>query len=286
MSKLTIQDILNDLTTLTIYNRLKNLALNLFEWEGLPDGMRPEYIERLLYTYGKALYFNDPKQGQMCLKANPEGGQNAYGEWQKFQAFGYNYSESYSVDNAVLIRNNATMNNTEDYILLYAERLADITRTMDVNVAQQKTPKVVACDKNDELTFKAIFKKIQGNEPAIYVDKNMNINALEVLDISAPYVCDKLMVQKHEIENEVLTFLGINNSNTQKKERLVTNEVESNNDYIEFNALLMLNTRERACEEINAMFGTNITVKRKEAEQDGTVHAGTKGAGGVGDKTL
>ena len=71
---------------------------------------------------------------------------------------------------------------------------------------------------------------------------------------------NKLQILKHQIWNEALTFCGIENSNADKKERLVSDEVGSNYGNIEAQRNVMLNARRQAVKKINKMFGTNIEV--------------------------
>ena len=280
--KPTLADLLNDLTYRTIYHRLKNLALNIFEWDGLPEGLAPEFIEETLYYHGRALFFKDPNLGFLCLKALPTEGINVYGRHTKYRGTGYNYSEEYTLDESVLVKNNMLWTNTDDNITLYAVKLAEIERTLDVNVKAQKTPYIIVCDDKDLLTFKNIYKQVDGNEPAVFADKNLNMNSLDVLSTVAPFIADQLADYRHDVMNEILSFLGIDNANTDKRERLVTDEVTANNEYIENNVLLMLKTRERAVEEINKMFpeltvSVKLKEKEKEVEEDGELHPGSEG---------
>ena len=113
------------------------------------------------------------------------------------------------------------------------------------------------------MSFKQAIKQKQDNEPVIFADKNLDTNEVSVLNTTSPIVFDKLQVQKTNVLNECLTFLGINNANTDKRERLVTNEVESNNEMIQVNSDVMLEARKQACKEINEMFGLNISVERR-----------------------
>lgn len=278
--KVTIGELLNDLTFQITYNRLKNLALDMFEWEGLPEGMRPQYIENVLFHHGKALFFRDKNMGLLCLQANQNGGPNVYGEYQEWTAYGYNYNTSYKLNECVLIRNNVLLTNTHDVIMLYTNKLTEIERSLDANIKAQKFPYVITCDDKDLLTMKNVYRKIENNEPSIFADKNLNMNAVSVLETKAPFVADKLADYRHDVTNEILSLLGINNSNTDKKERLISDEVNSNNEYIKKNVSYMLESREQACEEINAMFGTNISVKLREVESDESLHVDVEGDNG------
>jgi hypothetical protein len=125
-----------------------------------------------------------------------------------------------------------------------------------------------------------IFDQVQSNTPAIYADKNLDMKNFEILFTNAPFVADKLADTKHDIWNEALTFLGINNANTDKRERLNGDEVNANNEFIEHNILFMLESRQEAAKAISKMTGLNITVKIREVEGNVEVHAGAPGASG------
>jgi len=247
----------------------------MFVWEGLPDGMRPEFIENLLYNYGSALFFKDEKMDMfLCLNAMPSGGQNVYGEFLEYRGMGIGFYDSASYkqhETCVLVRNNAIQTNTREYILMYAARIAEIERTLDVNVKAQKTPLIIACDDKDILSLKNVYKQIDGNMPAIWVDKNLNLGAIQVLNTNAPFICDKLADYKHDVWADAMTFLGIANANTDKRERLVTDEVNANNAFVDMNAAYMLQAREMACEEINRLFGLSVSVevRKTQTEEEG-----------------
>ena len=98
-----------------------------------------------------------------------------------------------------------------------------------------------------------------------------------MLDTQAPYLLDKLQDYKNELRSELLTFLGINNNNIVKKERLITDEVNANNELISIMLDLMYDLRKKACEEINNKFGLNITVNKREVKEDGEVHSNSRG---------
>jgi len=154
---------------------------------------------------------------------------------------------------------------------MYAARIAEIERTLDVNVKAQKTPLIIACDDKDILSLKNVYKQIDGNMPAIWVDKNLNLGAIQVLNTNAPFICDKLADYKHDVWADAMTFLGIANANTDKRERLVTDEVNANNAFVDMNAAYMLQAREMACEEINRLFGLSVSVevRKTQTEEEG-----------------
>lgn len=280
--KQTINSLLNDLMFKITYDRFKHLTMNRFEWSGLPKGIEERYIESALFEHGKALFFEDDMLGVMCLPCNPDGGMNVYGDFNRLRAFGLNYEKSFPIDEdskAILIKNNHSMTNTHDVVMLYTSRLVEIEKTIMLNIKQQKTPYIVACSEKDLLTLKSLYNKVDDNQVVIYADKQLDLNTLGVHLTNAPFVADKLLLHKHEVENEFLTLIGINNANTDKKERLITDEVNSNNEYIHMNVSHMLEVRKLACDEINKKFGLNISVKLR-GDDDESIHVDDETTGG------
>ena len=259
-----LSDLLNDLAFKTLYTKYKELAVTAFEWEGLPEGIKPKFIEEYLFTHGKAIFFKDPAMSFMCLRADDSQGINVYGEPLHYIATGYKYNKRYSADDCVIIENNPLRQNTEDFIMYYVNKLTECERTMDVNVKAVKTPFIFACDDKDVLTFKRIFQMIDGNTPAVYADKNLNLDAIQVFQTGVKFIGNELMDYKKTIDNEVLTFLGYNNIAVDKKERINVDEANSNNEVIHSFADLQLKSRQEACDAINEMYGLNISVKRRE----------------------
>lgn len=260
---------LNDLTYTDYFYRLMLLARSMFEWSGLPNGIDQKWIEKYLFTEGVCVFFNDPEKGFMVAKTVLDGQLNYYDEPTTVRAYGTNYEgTSHLLNNVdcVLIRNNEDMIPTSYTIQLFATQLTRISRVIDVNINSQKTPILIKCSDKEKLSLKNVYSQWNENEPVIYGTRDLDIEKFEVLRTDAPVVFDKLQIQKHEIWNECMTFLGINNANTNKRERLITDEVMANNELVDLSAKVMLETRKRACEQINKIFGTNIDVKLRKIE--------------------
>ena len=134
---------------------------------------------------------------------------------------------------------------------------------MDVNVKACKTPIVFACDDKDVLTFKRIFQQVDGNVPAIFADRGLNLESIQAFQTGVKFMGNELMDYKRSVESDLLTFLGQNNTPVDKKERLITDEAQANDQLIDSFADLQLQAREQACEEINAMFGLSVSVERR-----------------------
>ena len=273
MSMKSVAKHLNDLTFTDYYNRLSLLARTVFKWENLPNGMDEKWIENFLFKHGKCVFYKDDIRGLMVAECNPDGTLNNYEEPVSVTPTGIDVEAitlTPGVD-CVLIRNNDEMLPTSETLKLFAYRLAEISRTIDVNVNAQKTPVLVLTSDKQKLTLKNVYAQWNGNEPVIYGDKNLDIDGIKVLKTDAPIVFPQLQNQKITLWNECLTFLGVNNANTEKRERLITDEVEANNDHIDLSADCMLKARQKAVEQINKLFETNITVKlRRESENENT----------------
>lgn len=256
---------LNNRTYLMYYNRLLELAINMFEWKGLPTSVDERFIELTLVSDGYAVYFNDEVLGNLCLQCMIGGNLDVYRIPIERTAYATNgYQARLTSEDSVIIFNNYTHTNCLLDIEMYARRLYEIERTIDVNVIAQKTPLIIRADENQRLTLKNLYMQYDGNEPFIFGDKQLDMDGIKVLKTDAPYTADKLNILKRQIWNEALTYLGIENSNTEKKERLVSDEVTTNLGAVEAQRFCRLNARRQAAEKINAMFGTNITVDYRQ----------------------
>lgn len=264
---------LNNMTYNMYYSRLKNIAINNFEWINLPDTVNERFFELTLFEYGHALFFYDELLGYMALPANLIG-MNVYNEPTSYMAFSTNYNKTYTTENAQIVWNNY-MHEPSSYIIqAYAQRLYEVERTIDVNIKGQKTPILILADEQQRLTLKNLYMQYDGNEPFIFGNKSLDMSQFSVLKTDAPFVADKLLNYKHALWNECMTYLGLSNSNTDKKERLVEAEATSNIEQIEASRQVMLNARQEACEKINKMFGLNISVqfRVKEVMESGEVY--------------
>lgn len=251
------------------YNRLVELALSMFEWKNLPDTVDPRFLELCLFTDGQVVFFNDPDLGYLTLQNACNGNFNVYRIPVKRRAYAVNgYQRDLDDKNSVIIFNNYLHTNSQLDATMYARRLSELDRAIDVNANAQKTPVLIKCDETQKLVMQNLYMQYQGNMPFIFADKSLNTNGLTVLKTDAPYVCDKLYTLKTQIWNEALTYLGISNINIQKKERLITDEVTRNQGGTIASRYSRLNARRDACKQINAMFGLDIWCDYREDYQE------------------
>lgn len=250
----------------------KNIAINIFEWKGLEEispSLTSEIIEETLFDKGSCLFFKDSNLGYMALPVAPANELNVYFKPTKFRALGLNYNKEYDGDNSVLIKNNTLKKATFDIVDYYTSKLADIELTKDLHRNAHKTPLVLETTEDTLLTAKNIFKKIHANEPVIFKNRTRGEGevGVSVLNANVQYINDKLEDEYHNYEARILTALGLDNYVEDKKERVQSAEVESQQEYIISSFRASLNERKKACEAINKMFGLNLSVDYVKAEQ-------------------
>ena len=140
-------------------------------------------------------------------------------------------------------------------ITLFAYRLALADRCLDTNLKSLRTPLLITTDQKQYFTLKKMYEEYDGNTPAIFADKNLiSPDALKAIKTDAPVILDDVMQYKREIWNEFLTFIGLQNLG-EKKERLISSEVDSNNELINLNLQALLVPRKEACRQFNEKYG-------------------------------
>lgn len=254
---------LNNSTYIQYYNRLTELAVSMFEWINLPDEIDPRFLELMLFTRGKAVFFKDPDIGFVALEVNDSGKRNVYGIPLQRHAFSpYNgYHADLTIKDSVIIYNNALRKPSKLDVEMFSRRLYNIDRIIDVNVNAQKTPVLIVCDEAQRLTMKNLYMQYDGNAPVIFGDRNLSTSDVKTINTGAPYVSDKLSELKAKYWNEALTYLGISNMTIQKKAHLTVDEVTRNMGGVISSRYSRLNARKQACDEINRMFDLNIDVR-------------------------
>lgn len=244
----------------------RNIALNLYEWDNLPEGMDSRHIEMALLMNGQAFFYDDEELGFICLPCSNSGQMNVYGEPTRLMITGYGYSVNKHITEGVRILNNPRVMATDITLNYYCTKLAQIDSTINTNLIQQKVPFVFATTKENEFTIKTLYAKMYSGEPAIFIDQSLMTNGdlnIQSVACESPYLIDKLQQHRLEVEKELLTFLGINTT-IEKKERLLVDETNANNEQISLNVEIGLREREKACQEINDRYGLNLEVYAKD----------------------
>ena len=255
--------------------RMTKICLSMFEYENLPDSMDERYLERCLFFDGKAALLYTPEYGYINTRACTNGYINIYGLPTRLNCYTdgqvfHTDREVYSGINpdankenvCIYVRNNWDSVPTAATIQLFAARLCNAQRVIDVNINAQKTPVMLVGSDKQKLTLENLYAEYDGNKPVIYGDKDIITNdALKAVRTDAPYIADKVNAYKKEIWNEFLSFIGVNNIDVEKKERLISGESDANNEVINLNLQSYLVPRQKAVEEFNRLNGTNVKVK-------------------------
>lgn len=258
---------MNNATYEQYYNRLMELSISMFEWKNLPSTCDVRYLELALFMNGSAVFFQDDVlEDYVALDVKCSGRLDVYGNPVLRRAYSRynNYQKLLKGSNSVIIWNNYTRTNSVLDVEMFARRLYNLDRIIDINANAQKTPVLIKCDETQRLSMLNVYKEYDGNSPVIFGDKALNSNGLDVLSTGAPYVADKIYMLKTQIWNEALTYLGISNINVQKKERLITDEVTRNQGGTIASRYSRLESRREAVRKINDMFGLNIEVNYRE----------------------
>lgn len=263
--------LINSQTYVDYLERMKKIALSMFEWVNLPDTMNSRYLEMCLYYKGQAALLYDEDYGFINTQAADSGYINIYGLPTKINCFSFSYNKMRELyvpntnlpaeEECILVMNNYQRVPTASTISLYAERLADAQRAADINIKAQKTPILLLTDKNQELTLRNLYAQYDGNSPVIFGDKNLlNEKPIDSISTQADFVANDLRQYMQGIWNDFLCFIGINNL-SEKKERLITTEANTNNELVNMNMQSYLIPRKQACKEFNDKFGLTGTSK-------------------------
>ena len=257
-------------------SRLSELAMSMFKWKELPDSIDARFLEYTLFYEGAAVFFKDNdlldrnlsknEQGEdgtyLALQVVLGGNLNVYRVPNDRKAYAVNtYNKKLKAEDSVIIWNNMLRLPEYGRMMFYAQKLAQIDRAIDVNVKGQRFPIAILCDESQRLTLKNVYEQYDGNQPFIFGDKSLDLSGIQVINTGSPFVSDKLQQLKNNIWAEAMMCLGIPNSPSEKKERLVANEAKVSQGGTLASRSSRLEMRKRACDEINKMFGLNVDVE-------------------------
>lgn len=257
--------LMNNRTYNDYLDRMRKICLSMFEWVNLPESMNARFLEQCLYYQGQASLLYDKDYGYLNTMASDGGYINIYGLPTEIMCYSYRFNQRrslYTTDvgeekdkECILVLNNYDRVPTSYTISLFAYRLAEAQRTADVNIKAQRTPILITTDQKQYFTLKKMYEEYDGNTPAIFADKNLiTPDALKAMKTDAPMIIKDVMDYKREIWNEFLTFMGISNL-SEKRERMISNEIDSNNELVNLNLQALLIPRKEACRQFNKKYG-------------------------------
>ena len=243
-------------------------AISVFKWK-LPDAWDEDYFKYTLYGLGYIAVINTKSYGVIC-QGGALGGYNLY------------YRPSYIMITNPLIKGTITANIDTDCTIIklqpdyssimdivgfYADQMALTAEAVGMNLVNVKSGMIFgAANKAQAESFKKMYDSLNDGNPAVFIDKNLMDDQGKpawfpfVQNLQQQYITDKLLSDMRKIESMFDTEIGIPNANTDKKERLVTDEVNANNVETATRCELWLESIRKGIDKTNAMFGTTISV--------------------------
>lgn len=263
MQRKLIGSQLGNFKTYEMYKRqLLTLAENVFEFTNLPDFIDVSYLNKQLLRKGCIAFFKDEVMGVLALPFTSIGTLDVYGRPNTIQVISMNgYTRTLKRDEFVIMYDNNGRYPLWLDILQYAERLALDTRTIDINIAQQKTPRIWKTKQEKEQSLKAMINNVDSFENLVATYEDLDLDDIQIVLEPAPFVADKIDMHKDKDWNEFLRLIGISNLSYQKKERNIKDEIQAMQGGTIASRYSRFEPRQRAVEEINKKFGTNIEVK-------------------------
>ena len=148
-------------------------------------------------------------------------------------------------------------------VMYYIDRIVDVEKTINMNLFVHKLPRLVVCSPEDRSRVEDLMEAIERGETKIFLDVADWEAIKNVLESGSNtnFIIDKLYQYKQNLENELLSFLGINNIAVEKKERLITDEANSNNQLINDSSECFLDCLKDFCEEVSNILNYPLSVE-------------------------
>lgn len=264
----------NDMEFQNTFFHYFNLAISTFKWDGLPETCNARYLETCLMLDGIAAFCKDAELGYLTLKASPVAqAYNLYGETDKIYGYGWNgfkreytaymYGSDNTMAQAVLCRDNPECYPYVNHLLLYTNRLTSTMRSLDVAAKKLKVPYYITCDESQKSSVEKILNDVDDNKERIIVNRSTMDNVFQVLPTRIdPSLLSVFWEHYENLEGQLKGLFGIESAvNQDKKERLITDEVNANNASTALSLQVRLAQRQQLCDTINKMWGLNVSVR-------------------------
>lgn len=246
------------------------MIFGAFEFEGIPELWDFEYFITNLFSHGYIGIcdttigvvplicgltginaFNHPTN---AIFANP-----VLGNFEKSL-----YSND-PVDACALVRLQYNYRGVNHLVSKYASQLAEIDNSISVNLRNTKVAQILfANGKQQATTLQKMYKDIDGGKPVVAIKTDMlTPESVYFNHVRETYIASDLQLLKADIINDFLTDIGLNNTNMQKRERLIVDEVNANNEEIKSNVEHWIETMNMCFTRANSVFGLSLSVKLK-----------------------
>lgn len=242
---------------------LRQLYSSVFRWNNMPKEIDMLVVERWLMDIGHVAFFKDTELGEyIILPFTYAGKLDVYGNPVDITVYGSNgYHRVLKRGEYVPIYDNLLKVTNARILETYASRMAEVDRVIDVNIAAQKTPVLIEGDSDTIDSVKTAYNQFHQNEPVIVSHKGALQSTLSVYKTDAPIVFPQLQVQKKDMLDEILAFVGILNVGRYKSQHMIRSEVLAVNGLGFAERTVRNDPRDIAVDNINKMFGLDISVE-------------------------
>lgn len=243
-------------------------AMSVFEWK-MPETWAENYFLTVLYTIGYIIVLDTPEFG-VIPQHGGLGGYNA--QYQPLYAMVSNPLIRDTLrpiidEECVVLRLQPDYCGLFDLVDYYGDLLAMAAETAGVNIINSKLSFVFAAkNKAAAESFKKLYDQIQAGNPAAFVDKDLTDDdghlTVEFLNqnVGQNFIADRLFDTIREIKQMFLTDIGIPNANTDKRERLISEEVRANDFETRSKCKIWLKELQKGCAKVRKMFGVDVSV--------------------------
>lgn len=263
MKKKLVNSQLSNFKTVMMYRRqLQTLAENVFEFINLPEYIDVSYLNGVLLRQGSIAFFMDEVLGLLALPYTNMGTLDVYGRPKTIQVYGSNgYTRQLKQGEFVIM-----YDNNGRYPLLLdiqqsSERIALCKRVIDINISQQKTPRVWLTNSDKKRTVEDLLNDYDGNIETVLAYDNINLDDVQAVMAPAPYIADKVDMHLEKEWAEFFRLIGIANLVEQKKERLIQDEMTASLGGTIASRYSRYEPRVRAIKEINKKWNLDIKVR-------------------------
>ena len=245
-------------------------VISVFEFENLPQEWADNYFKYVLFGYGVIAEIYTDKYGVICQDCGLSGFDVFYQPTRCIIANPHlpGLKEFKIHENCEIIKLQPDYGSVMDLVTTYADLMALALETTGANLLNSKLSYVFfAENKTAAESFKKLYDRVASGEPMAVIDKNLLMEdgtpAWQIFtqNVGQNYITDRLLNDMKTLEDQFNTVIGVPNANTQKRERMITDEVNANNVDTQCRVNLWLETMNKDIEQVNRMFGTDIKVK-------------------------
>lgn len=242
---------------------LYRYAVNRIKWSGLPPRVSPVLLEQLMIEgHLPCLYQPEWASEPLLHIATPNGqldNQRLSTHYQIRTVNNLHYKIVRRREIALLDPRYLRLN-VPSTIVYYADLFEEFDKALKSNLRVQKTPVIVFAKRSQRMTAQNVAQAYENGEPMIFTYEDANLGeALQAVNFNVDYVGRDILVDRRAAWNDVMTWLGIDNVNQDKRERLVTDEVAGNSEQIEMSRFVELNPRRAFAQDVFEKFGYAVS---------------------------